>query len=488
MNRATEVAVRKIVGCGKSKMFFSFLFESLLLSFISLLIAIVIVIFVLDTALFQELTGINLTADFIHNPVLLMGSIGITLAIGVAAGIYPAFYLPAIPVIAAIKGKYKNSQSGHRFRRALISIQFVISIFVITCTLYMRDQIDFLLNKDLGFSKQNILVLPVYDASVRKNLLPLKNALLQNPGIAAVTASQSTMGMGIGGNVMFGETDTGMQEQGGILALFVDDDYLKTMGISLIAGRNFQSGEGVDEDGVYIANEAAVKLMGWGNNALGKKVTFWGGANPGTVVGVVKDFNSSSLHHEVAPMFIVKGHWDTGLLQIRLAGENIAQTIAYVKDQWSRYDNSRPFEYFFLDHRFNEQYKEDISQNKLLNALSYVCIFISLLGLLGLSAFTTAQRTKEIGLRKILGARIAHIVFMLSKDVLGLVIISSIIVLPVCWWVVTAWLQNFAYRGDLNYLLYFVITLLAIGFVFFVILLQSLKIARSNPIDSLKCE
>jgi putative ABC transport system permease protein len=319
-------------------------------------------------------------------------------------------------------------------------------------------------------------------------LAALKNELLRDPRLISATSSGSVIGMGIGGNVMFGESETGMQKQGGILGHFVGDDYLKTMGISLISGRDFRPGENIDEEGMYIANEAVVKLMGWGNDALGKKVAFWGGQNPGKVIGVVKDFNASSLHREVEPMFIVKGHGSNDFLQIRLTGEDLEGAIAFVKEKYSHYGPNHPFEYFFLDQRFNEQYKEDITQNKLLAWLSYVCIFISLLGLVGLSAFTAAQRTKEIGVRKVLGANIPDIILLLSRDILILVILSSIIVIPFFYWVITTWLENFAYKGELNYLLYLMVMGTALGIVFLVILFQSLKTARSNPVDSLKYE
>mgnify|MGYP001558193029 FL=1 len=450
--------------------------------------AIALVVFILNTTSFNQLIGKNLTPDFINNPLLLLGSVSIALGIGLLSGLYPAFYLPAIPAVAALKGRFKNSQSSHLLRKGLITLQFAISIFVVVCTLFMRNQIDFVQSKDLGFNKDNVLVVRIQDKSVHQSLQAIKNELLSNPHIISATGSGSVMGMGIGGNVMFGESETGMQQQGGILGHFVGDDYLKTMGISLISGRDFHPGDNLDEDGMYIANEAVVKLMGWGNDALGKKVTFWGGENPGTVIGVVKDFNASSLHLAVEPMFIVKGHWETGFLQIRLTGEDLQGTIDFVKKIWSRYDINHPFEYFFLDQRFNEQYKADITQNKLLLLLSYICILISLLGLVGLSAFTATQRTKEIGVRKVLGANIHHIILLLSRDVLILVVLSAILVVPVSWYVITHWMENFAYKMQLDYLLYLLTIMAALCLVFVTILLQSLKTARANPVESLKYE
>ena len=205
-------------------------------------------------------------------------------------------------------------------------------------------------------------------------------------------------------------------------------------------------------------------------------------------MGVVKDFNSSSLHQPLEPMFIVKGHWQTGYLQIRLQGDHVPETIQAIKEKWSSYDPHHPFEYFFLDQKFNEQYKNDEVQNQLLSSLSYICIFISLLGLFGLSAFTATERTKEIGVRKVLGANVPDILLLLSKDVLFLVILSSILAIPVSYWTITRWMANFAYQTQFNFLLYLVVTLATLAFVLMIVLFQSLRTARSNPVDSLKYE
>ena len=488
MGRATEIGIKKIVGSGKRILVWSFLTESVFLSFISLVLAMGIVLLVLNTSSFAELVGKNLSFDLLTNRLLLFGAFGITLAIGLISGLYPAFYLPGMPTIKTLKGAFKSSQSSLMLRKILITTQFSISIFVVVCTFFMRAQIDFVRTKDLGFSKDNLLVLRIPDTLVFNKIPVIKTELLQNRKIDAITASQDVIGMGVGSSVMYGETETGMKQQGGVLCLFVGDDYLKTMGIPLVSGRDFQPGAKVDEAGMYIANESAVKLMGWGKDALGKKVHFWGGENAGQVIGVVKDFNVNSLYQGVDPMFIVKGHWKTGFLQVRLTGEDLPETIKYIKEKWAQHDPNHPFEFFFLDQRFNEQYKADVGQNKLLSVLSYICIFISLLGLLGLSAFDATQRTKEIGVRKVLGANIPDIILLLSRNVMLLVVLSAILVAPISWWVINRWLDNFAYRIQLDYMLYAVVTLAALSLVFLTVLFQSLKTARSNPVDSLKYE
>ncbi|HWA33192.1 MAG TPA: FtsX-like permease family protein, partial [Cyclobacteriaceae bacterium] len=486
--RATEIGVRKIIGSGRLSLVFSFFSESILLSLASLVLAITIVAFTIRATAFNMLIGKELSIDFLMNPLLWSGPLAIALGIGILSGLYPAFYLPSIPPVAALKGRFKNSAANHRMRRVLVVIQFAISILVVACTLLMRNQIDFLRGMDLGFDKENVIVIPVQDVEVRDQLSNIRNELQSDRRILAMTSSGSVMGMGIGGNVMFGESDDGMVQRGGILGHFVGDDYIKTMGITLLKGRDFRPGRGVDEDGMYIANEAAVKLMGWGDNALGKKVTFWEGMNPGTVIGIVKDFNASSLHYALEPMFIVKGHWQKGYFQVRVSADDLPGTIEKIRRIWSKYDAHHPFEYFFLDQRFNEQYKADETQNSLLAVLSYVCIFISLLGAFGLSAFAAAQRTKEVGIRKVLGADLADILILLTRDVLLLVLVAAVLVAPFSYWVVIRWLENFSYKGPLSYWQYPAVLLVTLIVVFLTVAIQSVRAARSNPVDSLKTE
>lgn len=488
VNRAAEIAMKKTFGSGKRSLVLSFLSESVFLSFVSLTVAIVIVFIVLKATSFNQLIGKNLAPDFLNNPLLLFGSLGIALGIGIISGLYPAFYLPGIPTIQALKGAFKNRKSSRTLRRVLITTQFAISIFVVVCTLFMQDQIDYVRNKELGFNKENILVLPVQDTLVQNQINSIKNEFLQNPRITAATTSYSIPGMNVGGNaVMWAEGDEGMKQQSFTL-MFVGEDYIKTMGMKLLNGRDFNPGPQADVDDVFIANEATAKLMGWGTEPIGKKVKFFHAEKDGQVIGVVKDFNYSSLHNAVEPLLIIKAREPGGFLHLKIKGENLPETMEYVKDKWAKYDPNHPYEYFFLDQRFNEQYKEDVIQHKLLSGLSYVCIFISLLGLLGLSAFTAAQRTKEIGVRKVHGASIPHIIFLLYKDVMYLIIIAAVVVIPISYYMITEWMGNFAYQTDLNYFTFGMVAVLALIFAFLTVAFHSLKTARTNPVDSLKYE
>jgi putative ABC transport system permease protein len=487
VKRATEIAMKKTLGSGKRALVFSFLGESVFLSFVSLIVAIALVFAVLNTSSFNTLIGKNLTADFLNNPLLLFGSLGIALGIGILSGLYPAFYLPQIPALSALKGSFKNRKSSHRLRQVLITTQFAISIFVVVCTFFMQDQIDFVRSKDLGFDKENILILPIQDTLVQKQITSIKNELLQNLRITAATTSYNVLGMGVGGPVMWAEGKEGMQQQAFSL-MAVGQDYFKTMNIEILKGRDFQVGPTADIDDIFMCNEAAAKLMGWGDDPIGKKVKWFHGETEGQIIALIKDFNFSSLHNVIEPLLIVKSREEGGFLHLKVSGENLPETMSFIKEKWAGYDPNHPYEYFFLDQRFNEQYRSDETQYALLSTLSYICIFISVLGFLGLSAFTAAQRTKEIGIRKVHGASIPRIIYLLYKDVMYLVIIAAIAVVPAAYYVIQQWMGNFAYQTPINPLTFGVVALLALIFTFLTVAFHSLKTAHTNPVDSLKYE
>lgn len=488
VNRAGEIAIKKTLGSGKASLVFSFLAESLFLSFISLAFAVIIVVLVLKATPFNQLVEKDLAPNFFGNPVLLAGSLIIATAIGIFSGLYPAFYLPAIPTITALKGAFKNRKSSLLLRKALTCLQFAISIFVVVCTLFMRDQIDYVRNRELGFDKDNILLLPIEDTLVQRQIEGIKNEFLQNPHILAATTSYSVMGMNVGGNaVMWAESETGMKQQSFTL-MFVGEDYLKTMNIELVQGRDFHPGPKADIEDVFIANQAAVKLMGWDKDPIGKKVKFFHAEKDGQIIGVVKDFNFASLHNAVEPLLIIKAREEGGFLHLKIQGEDLPETMDFIREKWSKIDPNHPYEPFFLDERFNEQYRADQIQHTLLSGLSGICIFVSLLGLLGLSAFTAAQRTKEIGIRKVHGATIPQIIFLLYRDVMFLIIIAAIAIIPLAFYFVGQWMENFAYRAPLNFMLFAIVGVLALAFGFLTVAFHSLKTARTSPVQSLKYE
>lgn len=488
VNRASEIAMKKTLGSGKAALRLAFLSESIFLAFISLTLAIILVVFVLNATSFNELLGKNLSADFLDNPLLLFGSLAIALVIGIISGLYPAFYLPSVPTIEALKGAFKNRKSSHYFRRILTTLQFAISIFVVACTLLMKQQIDYVRNKELGFSGENTVVLPIQDTLVERQINGIKSEFLRHPGITGATTSYSVPGHNVnGGPVMWAEGESGMQQQQ-FTMMAVGEDFISTMGIEILQGRDFQKGPDADKDHIFIVNEAAAKLMGWKDDAVGKKLKWFHSTKDGQVIGVVKDFNFSSLHNPIDPLLIIKSGDQGGNLFLKVKGEGLVKTMDHIRSQWTKYDPNHPYEYFFLDERFNEQYREDETQHTLLSGLSYICIFISLLGLLGLSAFSATQRTKEIGVRKVHGASIPQIILLLYKDVAVLVLVASVLIVPLAYWLMSVWMGNFAYKTDINFLLFPAVALLAILFSFLTVAFHSLKTARTNPAESLKYE
>ncbi len=273
--RASEIAMKKTFGSGKTTLALSFLGESVFLSFVGLVLAIPIAFLVINATSFNELIGKNLTLDFLQNPLLLAGSVAFALFIGVISGLYPAFYLPAIPTIKALKGAYKSKGSGLVLRKVLITTQFVISIFVVVCTLFMQSQINFVRSQELGFDKENTLLLPIQDTLVQNQIGSIKQEFLSYPSVKGTTTSYHVPGVNIsGGAVMWAETDEGMTQQSFAL-MFVGEDYLKTMNLTLLDGRDFHPGPQADVENVFIANEAAARKMGWGSQAVGKKVKFF---------------------------------------------------------------------------------------------------------------------------------------------------------------------------------------------------------------------
>ncbi|MBY0435575.1 MAG: hypothetical protein K2U26_15845, partial [Cyclobacteriaceae bacterium] len=461
--------------------------ESIFLSFISLVVAIGLVYFILIATPFNELIGKNLSLNFFDNPTLLLGSFAITLVIGIISGLYPALYLPSIPTLKALKGAFKNQKSSLVLRKVLTTTQFGISMFVVVCTWLMQDQIAYMRLRDLGFSKDNVLVLPIQDTLVQNQIGAIKNEFLQNPRIVAATTAYDVMGMGVGGPVMWAETEEGMKQQAFNL-ISAGDDYLKTMGIKLLAGRDFQPGANVDVSNVFICNRAAAKLMGWGDDPVGKKVRWFHGKEDGQIIGMVEDFNYQSLHNTIEPLLISKTDYEGGFLHLKVKGEDLPTTLEEVKKRWAVIDPNHPFEYFFLDQKFDEQYRADETQQKLLAGLSWVCIFISLLGLLGLSAFAAVQRTKEIGIRKVHGASVPQIIYLLFKEVMLLVVIAAIAIIPVAYYIVSKWMSNFAYQTQINYLLFVLVAAMAIVLAFMTVAVHSFSTANMNPVNSLRSE
>ncbi len=497
-SRGKEVGVRKVLGSSRRSLFFAFLGESLLLSLIGLVLALGLVELILVATPFNELVQKELALDLFHNPVLLGGTLGITLVVGILSGVYPALYLPAVSPARSLKGHVRSSVGNLRLRKALVTLQFVISIAVVICTFLMRDQLDFMRNTDLGFDQEHLLLVTVQDTLTERQLPVIRQQLQAHPQVLGVTTSYHAPGFDMGQVVMRVETDSTPITQA-FNVLSVGADYLQTMDIALTAGRDFHADISRDtRASAFIVNEAAARQLGWYQptqpnatpaDALDKEIGYFHGEDLGRVVGVVRDFNVTSLHNAIEPTVLIPiDEGNSSYLYLRLSGKNLPQTIADVREQWAEYDPDHPFEYTFLDEAFNEQYQADERQSGLITVLSGICLLISLLGILGLSAYTAERRTKEIGVRKVLGANVAQIVYLLFSDVMYLILVAGLVAAPLAYLLMRYWVQDFAYRAEPNALLYGLVAMAALLFAFLTMSFHSLKTARRNPVDSLRNE
>ncbi|MGW8121882.1 ABC transporter permease [Roseivirga echinicomitans] len=504
-NRSKEVGVRKVLGSSKAKLRSQFLSESVVITFLSLLLAILIVNLLIYGTNLNGLLDKDLHLNFLENPLLLFGSLGVAIIIGVFSGIYPAFYLSAISVLAAMKGSVRTGPKSVFLRKVLVSFQFFISIGVVIATLLMNDQISFMRNKDLGFNKDNVVLIPLQDTTIRNRMEFIKAELMQQPNILGIT---DAFGIGRGGeNVgnnllgasrnllsISGNNDALTQDTYNVLT--VGKNYFETLGIEIVQGRDFNENMATDISQGVIINQAVVDIMGW-DDPIGKIVSPVGLPEPRKVIGVVKDFNAFSLHVKVEPTAIFRyqsenlGPQGLPTLMVHISDGTVSSTMQFLENKFTELDPNHPFEYEFLDQQAEEMYRGDERQSKMTGILSYICILISCLGLLGLASFTTATRIKEIGVRKVLGATVPQLVFMIFKDIMILVIIGFVLATPAAYLLVNDWLEVFAYRMNLQQVILAAAAIsgaVALLISFLTVSFHSFRAARQNPVKALRYE
>lgn len=487
VNRAAEIGMRKVLGHSKTKLFVSILSEAFVLVFVALILALIICTVAIYATPLESLLGKQLKLDFFGNPTLLIGSISLTFIIGLLSGFYPAIYLPSVSIVKALKGKFSSQSGGNLLRKGLIVFQFAISIFVIICTYLMEKQIDFLRDTDLGFQSENVVLIPIQDSLVISQMDVIKAEYEKLSGVLSTTTAYGVPGLGVGGSVFRVESNEAMVQQN-INTIWSGEGYLETMGIELTAGRDFHKNSEADRNLRVIVNEATVKTMNWGDSALGKKITFFHGNREGEVIGVMKDFNYNSLHNKVDPLLIGLSDDQGGDLHLRVSPENLKETMRKIEEMWKEFDPNHPYQFSFLDQNFNEQYQADEIQQRLVGTLSYVCIFIAILGLIGLAAFHAGQKKKEIGVRKVLGASSQSIIGLFSKEYVKLIIISFVVAVPVSNYVISEWMKGFAYQTSIEWYNFLIpgFTVLLVAMV--TVGLQTSKAANANPVRALRSE
>ncbi|MCH8125765.1 ABC transporter permease [candidate division KSB1 bacterium] len=482
-NRAKEVGLRKVVGSNQTQLIAQFLVESILLSAMAMIIGIFLVKLFLPG--FNNLAAKEIEMSYLGDTYLSLGILIITLFVGVVAGSYPAFFLASFKPINVLRGKLTTGMKSSSLRSGLVVFQFIISVGLIISTLVVGDQLDYMRNKNLGFEKDQVVV--IHRASALGNQLDIfENQLKQLPNINVTTATYHLPGKLPDTNA-FQLPDVPQSEAYLLSTFSVGFDFIETLSIEMVAGRSFSKDFPTDSS-AYIINEAAVKKFGW-TEAIGKSIIEPDpeGASVGEVIGVMKDFHFESLHEVIKPA-ILRLASGPRFVVAKINSDDIPGTIADIEQKWAVLAPNQPFEYTFLDNDFDQLYKTDQRVGKIFTIFTILGIFVACLGLFGLTSFSAEQRTKEIGIRKALGASVSNIVILLSKEFTKLIAISFFIAAPISYFVMTKWLENFAYTSGIKLPTF----ILAGGIVCLVAWLtisyQSIKAALTNPVNALKYE
>jgi putative ABC transport system permease protein len=483
--RAREVGVRKVLGSGRGDLVWQFLLESILLTGIGLLLAVGIVHLVLP--LFNTLSGKELVFSFGAHPLLLPGLLLFGLLTGVLAGSYPAFFLSSFNPVVVLKGRLSRGGQRAGLRSGLVVFQFFISITLIIATAVVYRQLDYIRNAKLGYDKDQVVVVQE-TYWLQNNERAYARELLQDPRVLDVSSSGFLPAGRSDGNNFFVYPDNRSQQMIKTLRYEVDDRYIPTLGMQMASGRNFSKEFGMDSSAV-ILNETAAVALGWKKGAEGQMISNIenGVERSWHVIGVVKDFHFRSLHERIAPLVMVLGTGGGNLI-VRTKGRNIAGLLATMKKEWDDLRGAVPFSYSFLDDRFNDTYRAEQKTGIILGIFAGLTIFVACLGLFGLATFTAEQRTKEIGIRKVLGASVAGIVSLLARDFLKLVCIAILIAGPVAWWVMNKWLEDFAYRVKIGGWVFVFAAGAAVFITLATISFRAVRAAIANPVKSLKTE
>lgn len=485
-NRAKEVGIRKTVGAFKTRLIAQFFSESILYALLSLVFALAVIWVVLP--MFNQLAGKGITMGELFSVEFILGMIALVLLVGLGAGVYPAIYLTSFQPVEVLKGKIRAGFKSGGVRSVLVVLQFTISIALIISTLVVFQQLEYIQNKNLGFSKENVLVIDNVN-KLGTSRLSFKDILRKQDGILGVSYSQAVQ-PNIDNSSVYRPVGEGMEDI--LFAInWIDEDYIPTMQMEMTDGRNFSKDIASDSVGV-ILNEAALKLIGW-NNIEGKQIGEYadegggGISNRFNVIGVVKDFNFKSLKQKVKP-FLLFYRPESNMISIRLKGDDIHHNVQFIGEQWKALSGNAPFDYVFVDQEFDALFRAEQRMSSIITVFTFLAIAIACLGLLGLASFTAEQRAKEIGIRKVMGSTVSQVVFLLSKGFTRLVIISFLIAAPLAYYGMNNWLQSFAYRIDISLLTVMLGGIAALILSWLTISYQSYKAARANPTQSLRSE
>ncbi len=488
--RALEVGIRKVLGSLRSQLIRQFLSESLVFTISSLLFSLIIIRLLIP--LFNKLLGLQLDAGMLLAPGFVLTLILVIAFVGILGGAYPAFFLSGFEPISVLKGKYAKGSTRNPLRKTLVIIQFIVSLFLLIGTGIIYDQLRYVKTRDLGFDQEQVLAIPFTFGEQREKWPVLRESFLRHPNVLQAATSSSVPGRGYPKNVMAVELSDGSIDERGVDFYTADFEYLETMGIDLTEGRTFSREYATDSTLAVLANEAMVKRMGW-QDPLGKKIRFGGAPTDGDtipymkVIGVIQNYHHNSLYNPIDPLVIVP-RFDNRIGLVKVSTDNVSQTLNQIEQDWAEVFPTTPFEYYFINDEFQSQYAEDEKRGIIFLIFSSITIFIACLGLLGLAAYTTVLRTKEISVRKVMGAETLDILRLMTKDYLILVAIATLPAFALTWFLMKNWLESFTYHTSINYLLFIA------GFIVIAILTLSttgffaLKASQLNPAETLKNE
>ncbi|MEO5908167.1 MAG: ABC transporter permease [Ginsengibacter sp.] len=488
--RSSEVGIRKVLGAEKKWLITQFLGESVIMSLIAFVLAFILAILLLP--LFNTVADKNLSLNFSDHFELIAAFIVLAIITGLIAGSYPAFYLSSFKPVKVLKGKFSNSFSAVALRKGLVIFQFIISVVLIIASVVIAGQMKFLRSADLGFAKDQQVVIPLRSENAKKMYHSFTDELLKQSGVANVGASSFYPGItNFSDNIFY--KDGGSMDQGQDVKMnFIDSRFLQTLEIKSVAGRIFSDDYPEDTSGSIVLNQTAVKILGFPSpgKALNQNLhnTFNGTTYNYKIIGVVKDFHYEDLHLPIGPYGFQLNRSSYNYMIVHVKSADINSALQSIEDTWHSLNASEPFDYSFLDKDFQKNYSAETRLSAIVSYFTIIAILISCLGLFGLATFSAEQRIKEIGVRKVLGASVTSIVTLLSKDFLKLVVVSVIIASPLAWFVMNKWLQSFAYRINISWIYFAITAMVAMLIALITISFQAIKAAVANPVKSLRSE
>ncbi len=486
-NRAKEVGIRKVMGSQRNQLIAQFITESVVVALIALVVSLLLIYLLLPA--FNTLANKQISFSYILQKQVLLSLVGVIFFTGIVGGSYPAFYLSGFNPVHVLKGKLSAKGGSVFFRKSLVVVQFALSIFMLISTLIVFDQLQFLRNKDLGFDKEQVVRIRLAGREQFSQAQTLVDKLKQSPDVAGVGMANSSPGQGISKGLFQVEDGEGKMVQRGVDLYSADYDFVSTMGMKIVQGRDFSRDVASDTTYAVLANESMVKRMGW-KDPIGRRFTAGDdGGFEKRVVGVIKDYHQNSLYDPIEPLIILLGK-DNNYVFVRTQPGDVKKSLDAIEKSWKEIFPNHTFEFSFLDQDFDSQYKGDQKRSQIFMAFSGLTIVIACLGLLGLAAFTTQQRTKEIGVRKVIGASVQGLVMLVSTEFFILVGIGIVVAFPAAWYFTDNWLQNFSFRIQLNdeWMTFLLSGLIALVITSFTVGYHVVKAALTNPVHALRDE